>query len=120
MAESLRDRRILVVEDEYMLADDLGAELGARGATVVGPTGSVAGAMALIAATPHLDGAVLDMNLHGEMAFAAADALIARDVPLVLSTGYDASAIPPRFAHLIRCEKPVETAKVAHAIGRVM
>lgn len=118
MAEpSLRGRRILVVEDEYMLADELRTELSDAGAQVLGPVGSLGDAIALIEAEPHIDGAVLDVNLHGEQAYPAADLLVGRGIPFVFATGYDAAAMPDRFAHVVRCEKPVSMAKIAWGIG---
>ena len=88
----------------------------ASGAEVVGPAASVDGALALLAATERLDGAVLDANLQGEMAFPVADALGERGVPFVFATGYDESSIPPRYAHVTRCEKSVDPDKIAAAL----
>ena len=52
--------------------------------------------------------------------FPAADLLAARGVPMVFTTGYDASSIPDRYAEFPRCEKPVSLAKVTEAIGRMI
>ena len=121
MAESaLHDCRILVAEDEYLIADEFCMELGEAGAVVVGPAGTVEDALQLIASAPALDGAVLDVNLRGETVYPAADLLIERGVPFVFATGYDASIIPSRFGHVARCEKPVSIAKVVRAIGRAV
>lgn len=117
---SLRDRRILVVEDEYMLADELRIELGDAGALVLGPVASLDGAIALIKAEPHIDGAVLDVNVRGEWAYPAADLLSDRGIPFVFTTGYDAASVPDRFAHIMRCEKPVCIAKIAQGIGQAV
>src|SRR4051812_18699674 len=103
----LRDRHILIVEDEYMIALSLAMLLEKRGATVVGPAGSVAEAMSLLDAGTRLDAAVLDINLGREKAYPIADALAARAVPFIFTTGYDASAIPAPYAQVPRCEKPV-------------
>ncbi len=113
---SLRNCRILVVEDEYMLADELETELSGSGATVVGPAGNLADAMALLHSGEHLDGAVLDVNLGGEMVYPVADLLMARGVPIVLTTGYDRSAIPDRYADVARCEKPVNLRLITAAL----
>ncbi|CAN7608610.1 response regulator [Phenylobacterium sp. LjRoot164] len=121
MAElGLRDCRVLVVEDEYMLASELQRAMEDAGAVVLGPVARVEAALGLLAAEPHVDGAIVDLNLGGEMAYPVVEALIDRGIPLVLATGYDAQALPTRFAHLIRCEKPVELAKVARALGRAL
>lgn len=119
MAEvSLQGRRILVVEDEYMLADELRAELQDVEAIVIGPVGQLDAATDLINAEPRIDGAILDVNLGGETVFPAADILAARGVPMVFTTGYDASSIPERYGHIARCEKPLSMSKVAGAIAR--
>lgn len=116
----LRERRILVIEDEYMLADDLCHELTQAGVTVLGPVGTVRDAIDLIGAEEHIDGAIMDVNLRGEMAFPAADELVRRGVPFVFTTGYDSSVIPPRFDHVVRCEKPANLGKTVQAIAKVV
>lgn len=114
MAETpLSGRRVLIVEDDYFLAEDLKAELESKGAEVVGPAGRVSDALALLANAQRLDGAVLDVNLGGETAYPIADALRAKKIPFVFVTGYDASFIPAAYADVTRCEKPVDSARVA-------
>ena len=101
-------QRILLVEDEYFIVDDMVRTFKACGAEVVGPVASVDGALDLIAATERLDGAVLDVNLQGEMAYPVADALVARGVPFVFATGYDeASTAPLRPHHPMRETRPI-------------
>lgn len=116
----LRGRRILVVEDEYMLAMDLERELQDAGAQVLGPVPSVAAALQLVESTEALDGALLDVNLGGEEIYPVAEELLARGVPVVLTTGYDHRAIPERFADVPRCEKPVDVRHVARTLGRLV
>jgi len=115
---TLRDCRVLVVEDEYMLADELRIELESAGALVIGPLADLADATAVINANQRIDGAILDANLAGEMVFPAADLLMARDVPIVFTTGYDVSVIPARFNTVARCEKPINMKAISDAIGR--
>lgn len=112
--------RVLVVEDEYMLADELATELDDAGATVLGPVGTIENAIALLQEEEHIDGVVLDVNLRGEMVFPVADLLVERGVPFVFTTGYDASTVTPRFEHIVRCEKPINMKRVTKAIGRVI
>lgn len=123
MSASLPDlngRRILVVEDEYLIAEELGAAFRDIGAVVLGPVSNSQDALRVIMAEDgRLDGAVLDLNLRGEMAFGVADALIENRVPFVFATGYDKSILPHRYAHLPHCEKPVDPAKIATALGFV-
>lgn len=115
---SLRNCRVLVVEDEYLLADELQRELRRAGAVVLGPVPTVDLALGLLAREAAVDGAVLDVNLGGEHVYPVADALADRAIPFVFVTGYDAQALPPRFAHAPRCEKPVKISAVQDAIGR--
>jgi CheY-like chemotaxis protein len=116
---TLQNCAILVVEDEYLLADDLCTELADHGATVLGPAATVDQGLRLLADAERVHGAVLDVNLRGEPVFRLADALTQRDLPFVFTTGYDADVLPPRFAHAPRCEKPVRLADVVAALGRV-
>lgn len=116
VTNTLASRRVLLVEDEYFIAAELHTALASRGAEVVGPAATVTDALALIAEAGHLDGAVLDINLRGELAYEVADALLTRDIPFVFTTGYDEAVIPPRFLDVVRCEKPANPVKVAEAL----
>ena len=116
-ADALRGRRLLVVEDEYLIAAALERALEDCGAEVVGPAGSVEGALRLVEAEgDRLDGAVLDINLRGERVYPVADVLAARGVPFVFLTGYDAQVIPDTYAGVPRSEKPVSTALLARTL----
>ena len=109
----LRAKSVLIVEDEYFIADDMARSFRDQGFAVIGPAPSVTAALGLIAGTPDLDGAVLDINLQGETVFPVADALVLRAVPFVFATGYDASAVPPSYSAIRLCEKPVDPAHVS-------
>src|SRR5262245_44105558 len=112
----LEGKRILLVEDEYFIVQDLARAFAAAGANVLGPVATVPDALRLVASSGTLDGAVLDINLQGEMVYPVADALINRGVPFVFSTGYDREVIPSRFDAYIRCEKPISPDHVAKAL----
>ncbi|GJE45737.1 response regulator [Methylobacterium soli] len=115
-ADPLTGRRILLVEDEYFLADDLRRLFEASGAEVIGPVARLQEALDLVTGTARIDGAVLDINLWDEMAYPVADALHDRNVPFVFATGYDKGVIPRRYEAVRRCEKPVEPIEVARAL----
>jgi CheY-like chemotaxis protein len=108
-------KRVLVVEDEYLVAMDMSAWLEAEGAHVVGPASNVHAALEVLERT-ELDGAILDVNLRGEMVYPIADALIARGIPFVFTTGYDARTVPARFAGVKRCEKPTTPEAISRAL----
>jgi CheY-like chemotaxis protein len=109
---------ILAVEDEVLIADELTQALQQFGARVLGPVGYLHEALVVLENADGLDGAVLDLNLHGEPVYPLADALTERGVPYVFLTGYAASAaIPARYNDVPRYEKPVEFGFVAQALA---
>ena len=116
----MEQRRILVVEDEYLIADDLAHDLRGLGAEVVGPIASVGEALEAVQAEERLDGAVLDINLNGEMVFPVADALRERNVPIIFTTGYEEGVIPARFGDIHRCEKPVTMIRLKKAVATAL
>src|SRR4051812_37787017 len=95
---TLAHRTILVVDDEFVGAMELTALLEQRGATIVGPLASVAQVLELIAqGLAHIDAAVLDVKLGSQEAYPSADALLARNVPVVFVTGYDTADMPAPY-----------------------
>ncbi len=112
----LEGRNVLVVEDEYFIADDMRRVFEENGATVIGPVGSVEDALAILSEAPPIDGAVLDINLRQTMVFPIADRLRQRGVPFVFATGYESIVIPERLRDAVHCEKPVEAARIADAL----
>jgi CheY-like chemotaxis protein len=116
--EAIAGRRILIVNDEFFVADSLAMCLASVGAIVVGPVHSLAAALDLVRADDRLEGALLDVNLHGEKAFPVADALEASGVPFVFMTGYGSEAIPERFASIPRCAKPFQFDELIQLLSR--
>ena len=115
---SLRGRRVLVVEDDYITAQDLLEELLRCGAEVMGPVANVADALILLESglAPHM--AILDIGLGDEKVYPVADALRDRDIPFVFATGYDAWVIPEGYADVPRAEKPVALAGEPRSVRR--
>ncbi|APP79272.1 response regulator [Xanthomonas hortorum pv. vitians] len=103
---ALHGRRILVVEDDYLLAQSLNDLLIEAGVRVVGPVGTVSDALSLVTSGEEIDGALLDVNVRGQPVFPVADALLERGVPFSFCSGYDRYTLPARFAHLSYCMKP--------------
>lgn len=116
----LAQRRILVVEDESMLAELLCEELAGVGAVVVGPAGTVPRALAMIGAEAKLDAAILDVNLGGDSAEPVAARLEALKVPVLLTTGYDAAALPPTMVHLACWRKPSTFEALVDKLARLL
>ena len=105
----LRGRSVLVVEDDFLIADDLRRSLESCGAGVRGPVPDVAGALGLIEEeAPDL--AVLDVNLGEATAYPVADRLRALGVPFVFATGYDRPSIAAPYRDVALCEKPGDVA----------
>jgi DNA-binding response OmpR family regulator len=102
----LAGKRVLITEDEFFLALSLGQVLEEEGYAVAGPATSVEEALQLIEkARP--SGAILDINLNGEMVYPAAKELMDRSIPFLFITGYSALDIPITFRNIPRLEKPV-------------
>lgn len=120
METDLEDRRILIVEDEFIIADLLASELADAGAFIVGPVGTLPKALQTVEGEDDLDAAILDVNLGGEKVFPVADMLTARRIPFVFTTGYDPHAIPSRFARVALCEKSGSPGDVISALARAL
>lgn len=104
---ALKGRRVLVIEDDYWVAQLLVELLANAGAEVLGPFGWIDEALAFIADhTDSFDSAVLDINLHGAKSYPIADALIAKQIPFVFTTGYGSAGIDPPYGEHLRCAKP--------------
>jgi DNA-binding NtrC family response regulator len=120
MTHQLAGKRVLIVEDDNILAINLADELASEGAKVIGPAPTVTDALDVIARTD-LDGAIVDINLRGKAAFPVADALADRHIPFVFATGYlVAHHIPARHANVRRFEKPTAPSVICRALEEAM
>jgi DNA-binding response OmpR family regulator len=100
-SEGLKGKRVLIVEDELLIAMMLETEIKSTGAVVVGPVARVKAALRKVEAdTPAA--AVLDVRLHDEDVFPVADALVGRGIPFFFLSGHGADGLPPRYAG-VRC-----------------
>lgn len=116
----LRGRRILIVEDELVIAMELEALLTGLGCQVLGPVPTVGKALrALEGDRP--DAAVLDVNLQGERVTPVAEALQKQAVPFVLVTGYGVERLDePALQKAPRLSKPVDGKQLARALAGVL
>jgi two-component sensor histidine kinase/CheY-like chemotaxis protein len=96
LAASLSGRRILVVEDEALIAGQIESLLVGKGCLVSGPVPGLDGALALARSEP-LDAAILDVNLSGSRSEAVANALRERAIPLIVLTGYADGGLSAAF-----------------------
>lgn len=117
--KALQGKRILILEDDFYLAEEEKALLEDAGAEVVGPFGSRwdTSELANLAA---FDAAVVDINLGRGPSFDLAHALHRQEVPFIFVTGYDASVIPSELAGAPRIEKPVRERDLIGALVRIV
>lgn len=107
--------RVLVVEDEAMIAmlvEDMVLDFGSE---VVGPVARLNEAIQL-ARHAELDAAILDINVGGAVTFAVAEVLNERGIPFIFATGYGAGAIPPRFSRSATLPKPFSYQSLSDAL----
>jgi len=114
-AVSLQAVDVLVIEDDYYLADDMRQMLEDAGAHVLGPCRDAIAAFQELE-QHHADCAVVDVNLGRGPSFDPARELLARGISVVLVTGYDAKVIPAELSHLPCLQKPTEPQKVVKAV----
>jgi CheY-like chemotaxis protein len=115
-------RRILLVEDEYLIVEAMEGWLVQAGATVVGPAPGVDEALRIIVdEADGLDGAVLDVNLgEGETAYPIADRLAQLGVPYLFATGDVRTSDNPTHQGRPRLEKPVSRAELLRAVASLL
>ena len=99
--------RVLLVEDEALVAMMIQDTLAEFGFQVVGPVSTASGALAA-ARESHFDAAVLDINLGDGLVYTVAEILEKRGVPFVFVTGYDADSVDSRFSGVPVLQKPIE------------
>jgi PAS domain S-box-containing protein len=109
--------RVLLVEDEMLVAMMMAELLQDIGFKVIGPFGSVAEALTGIE-RQSLDAAVLDVNLRGEMVYDLAEKLMGQGIPIVFVTGYGADSLDRRFASYPVLQKPVDSAALQRVLVR--
>jgi CheY-like chemotaxis protein len=118
-AEKLSGQHVLIVEDEYFLAQDLVDYFHDLGVRVLGPAASVSEALRLLESAD-VQGAILDVNLRGERVYPVADVLRQRHVPFVFASGYGGELEPPAYSDVPRCIKPVDFGVLAKMLVEQM
>jgi DNA-binding response OmpR family regulator len=118
MSTDLRGRAVLIVEDDFYLADDTREVIEEAGATVVGPVNTAEEALSLLD-RERADCAVVDVNLGSGPSFVLASVLQTRGIPFVFLTGYDPDVIPAGFRGIPCLQKPIDPRKVLVALGRL-
>ncbi|MGD9980338.1 MAG: response regulator [Hyphomonadaceae bacterium] len=116
--ERIKARRILILEDEPLVAMMMAELIEDWRGTVVGPFASVHEAATGLEAK--LDAALLDVNVGAELAYPIAEELRRLGIPIIFVTGYQSNAIDPRFATAPVLTKPIEQSELAGALARVL
>lgn len=119
MSVDRKPLRILIVEDEALVAmmlEDVVADLGHQ---VVATAGQLTNALEC-ARTLEIDLAILDLNLNGQRTHELAPILAARGVPFVFATGYGAAGVDPAWSHVPVLQKPFQPRELEAAIARAL
>lgn len=114
-----RSLRVMVVEDEFIIADEIAAILEDSGHEVVGPFGSVEQASASLRKEAKPDCAILDANLRGQSSASLAQELQDMDVPVCLCTGYRSDHLRTLYGDVPVLEKPVNPQGLRAVIARM-
>jgi two-component sensor histidine kinase/CheY-like chemotaxis protein len=117
-SDRLRGKRILVVEDEPLLALDIAFQLEGAGVTIIGPASDATEALALIGQF-RFDAAMLDANLAGEPVDAIADTLALQGTPFIFVSGYGKDALPASFPDIELLPKPFSSKQLLDTAGRL-
>lgn len=112
----LKGLRVLMVEDQAMIAMDMLDFLRDRGCVIVGPVGTLEAA-AHLACTQELDAAILDVSLHDGEIYPVADLLRTRGIPFLFATGYGESTLPKKWRGQPRLSKPFLRVDLERMLG---
>lgn len=114
-----RPFRILVVEDEFLIATELDNTLRKAGYQVVGPVPNVSAALQMLK-RERPDAAVLDLNLEGQLVTPVVEVLRALRVPFVLSSAYNLGEAEPLVRNAINVGKPTRSDQLLREIGTLI
>lgn len=120
MSHPLSGRRVLLVEDEALVAMLLETILEEMGCVAVGPAATVEDGLAMVADPAPLDAALLDVNVAGQLVFPIAEALKARGVPFVFSTGYSEGGMPEAWRGHATIHKPFTEDAIREALMKAL
>lgn len=105
--DTISGKCVLVVEDDYVLAREVCNDLKSHGAHVLGPAPTVHYANLIIGRRP-IDGAILDIRLHGQDVYPLVEDLTARGVPIIFATAYHPEQIDARYRSYDVLSKPID------------
>ncbi|MFS0790222.1 response regulator [Brevundimonas phoenicis] len=120
MTDIFTGRRVLIVEDELLVAMLLETILSDMGCDVIGPESNVDDGLRIASGTGELDAALLDVNVAGQEVFPVAEALKARGVPFVFSTGYGEAGLPEHWRGNPTVQKPFTEGAIRDALMKAL
>lgn len=115
MSPELTGRRILLVEDELLISCMLEDMIEDLGCTLVGPAARVDQALRLVAGET-IDAVILDVSLDEQLSYPVADALVARGIPFLFSTGYDRDRLRDGYRSFAMLQKPFYPSELAKVL----
>jgi two-component SAPR family response regulator len=107
--------RVLVVEDEALIAFEIENILEALGCEIVGPVSTLETGLQLVQDAA-VDAAILDVTVRGGKIYPVAEQLLARNIPFVLASGYEDWALPDTLRDFPRLTKPFTTAELVEVM----
>jgi DNA-binding response OmpR family regulator len=110
---------VLVLEDEWIIAEQIETALAESGFAVVGPVGRVDAAIALLE-TESVDAVLLDINMHGEPTFQFAARLVQKSIPFIFVSGYSTMTLPTAFASSPLLQKPIDPVILARRLRALL
>lgn len=106
-----------MVEDEFLIAEEMAAMLEDAGHVVLGPAGSVRAAEAVLADASQPDVAVIDANLRGETSAPLATTLRRLGIPFCVCTGYRIADLKALFGDIVTIQKPIDPARLIETVA---
>ncbi len=111
--------RVMIVEDEFIIADEIAMIIEGAGHDVIGPVASVEDASARLA-TERPDFAIIDANLRGQSSAPLARSLAGMEIPFCVCTGYRLDDLKPTFGDVAVIQKPVRDKALLAVIEKAM
>jgi DNA-binding response OmpR family regulator len=109
----------LVVEDEWVIAEQIATALEEAGYDVVGPVGRLAEALAKLEATS-IHAALIDINIHGDRSFGLAAELSRLSIPFAFLSGYSGGDLPPALSQTPLLPKPIDAGKLRSCVADLL
>lgn len=111
--------RILIVEDNFLLAETVAEVLEGAGALIVGPFVTMVEALERLGELTAIDGALLDIGLEGQESYPLADALQTTGIPFMFLTGVERHDLPRQFARTPHMLKPFSEEKLIRRLVEI-